>query len=334
MPDGNRASRSTTGLPQGSCLQGSSSCTAPTIIHPRTHGIRDQPVLTGNVRKASEVQKVAKLVPARLLTSVAAGLKADRVAGGNSKIKRLPQLDLSATRSHPVVLDKSDRPVPRPRHQRRPPALEPAIREPGKPGKPKDPPFTNLLNRKLSRKTRTLHIKPAEPVAQNRRARLLKGTPERNVQSFADAAQFGAKGPTSPNDLTKAAGELKHSFVDRRPIDQPRLYLGPVIAPRHQVRFGDRGGRQGSHRLGVIHRESGCLLQRAGSQSGVRAKCHAVETQVPVMVCEPKNLPVPSCHRPCTAHGCCCGRQMGKKLFCTGRQSRTSTTGTLGASPA
>ncbi len=105
-----------------------------------------------------------------------------------------------------------------------------------------------------------------------------------------------------------------------------------VEAAGFDVLLGERGVGKGAERLGIVNRKPRRLLERLRAQAGVRAKDDPVKRQVHVVIGEPVASAVAPTQRPATADAGVAGRKVIQKI--RRAHTRTSTTGTDGASPA
>ena len=118
------------------------------------------------------------------------------------------------------------------------------------------------------------------------------------------------------------------------PVDEPGHDLGPVEPAGHQIRLSDRRAAQRADDFRIVGRQTRRHLHCLRAQPGSGPKRHAPEGQVEVMVGEPEGPTVPPAHLPASAQRRRTAVEVRLKFRHQGHQSRTSTTGTLGTSPA
>ncbi len=118
------------------------------------------------------------------------------------------------------------------------------------------------------------------------------------------------------------------------PVHQPGLDLGAVVAPGRDVGFGHREIRQRAKPFAVVERKAGGLLQRGRRETGVGTEGDACEHDVLVVIGETHDLAVGPGQGPAARDRGGPGREVGCEGCRKRHQTRSSTTGTLGTSPA
>ena len=286
------------------------------------------------MRKSAKVHEIAEFFQTGRRALVAARLRPDQIARRRPARNALPQFHPPrAICRQPVGLDHPLQPDRAAIQHPQAPALEPAVGKARHRGKGERHPVAHRHRLHLGGKTRQVQVHPTGAIAQHRRAMAVIDPALHLVQPFRKAAQFGMKGPARPRDLAQAAAKHQHPLRHGFPVHQPALHLGAVIAPGLDIRLGDRQRRQRPHRLAIVHRQAGGLLQGLGGQPAISLEADPGKAQIAVMVGKAQHKAIAPRHCPGPANRGGAGRQMVQKLLLA-HQTRTSTTGTLGASPA
>jgi len=156
----------------------------------------------------------------------------------------------------------------------------------------------------------------------------------RLVQNFGQAAQFGAERPPGSDDLAQGSPKLQQTLPDIAPVDQPAADFGGIIAPCQKIGFGHGTAAQRAHRFRIVDGKTRGLHQGTRGHARPGAKDNPVEPQIAVMIGEAQHHTIPAPHPPGPAQGCDPARKMGQQVFARRHQTRSSTTGTDGTSPA
>jgi hypothetical protein len=168
-----------------------------------------------------------------------------------------------------------------------------------------------------------VQVDTAARVTQHRRTQRAEHPATAFGQRLGQPAQLGLEGSAGAGDFTQRAAKQHAARLQRLPVDLPDRQAGRVIEAGKDILLAQPRIRERPGRLGVVDRQPRALHDRRGRHPRRRAKGEAVKHQIAVMIGKAHDHAIGARQCPGAGAG---GDDLG--------HSRTSTTGTLGTSPA